>query len=97
MLLHYLTARRAYQNNPKLRSIDIGKAIGRARRTVDLYIADLKAAAQMELDLKLFSMKILGIPQERISERLDIPLKTIYNHISVKFINIGEKVPQKEG
>ncbi len=38
------TARRAYNKNPALTSSDIGKAIGRARRTVDSYIADLKAA-----------------------------------------------------
>ena len=35
------TARRAYSRNSSLSSADIGKAIGRARRTVDGYIADL--------------------------------------------------------
>ena len=41
------TARRAYNKNTSLSSADIGKAIGRARRTVDSYIADLRAATQI--------------------------------------------------
>ena len=36
------TARRAYQNNPRLRSFEIGHAIGRSRQAVDAYIADLR-------------------------------------------------------
>ncbi len=74
--------RRAYLDDPKLSSVEIGKAFARARRTVDLYIADLKAAAQMDLDLKLFRMQCLGIPQERISARMDIPQKTVFNHLA---------------
>ena len=74
-------ARKAYQNNPKLSSEKIGKAVGRARRTVDSYIADLRAAAQMDLDLKLFRMKKIGIPQERISKRLNIAQQTISDHL----------------
>ena len=35
------TARRAFENNPKLTSSEIGKAIGRLRQAVDSYIADL--------------------------------------------------------
>ena len=61
------TARRAFQNNPGLTSFEIGKAIGRSRRTVDSYIADLRAAIHLELDLKIFRMNRLGIPQERIA------------------------------
>ena len=38
-----VTARRAYKKNPKLSTVEIGRAIGRARRTVDNYIADLRA------------------------------------------------------
>ncbi|NLD35945.1 MAG: ParB N-terminal domain-containing protein [Desulfatiglans sp.] len=75
------TARRAYQNNPRQSSEEIGKAIGRARRTVDLYIADLKAAVQMDLDLKIFRMNKLGIPQERISYRLNLPQQTISRYL----------------
>jgi ParB-like chromosome segregation protein Spo0J len=37
------TARRAYIDDSTLKSVDIGKAIGRSRRAVDSYIADLKA------------------------------------------------------
>jgi hypothetical protein len=42
---------------------DIEKAVGRARRTVDGYIADLRAATQMDTDIKRFRMHSLGIPR----------------------------------
>jgi len=77
------TARRAYNKNARLSSTDIGKAIGRARRTVDSYIADLRAVIQMDMDLKIFRMHRLGIPQERIAERLGHPQKTISNHLAI--------------
>ncbi len=74
-------ARRAYLDDPKLNSAEIGIAVGRARRTVDFYIADLKAAAQVEFDLKLFKMSRLGIPQERISAQLGESRETIKYHL----------------
>ena len=37
---------------------------------VDSYIADLKAATQLGIDLKIFRMNRLGIPQDRIAKRL---------------------------
>ena len=36
----------------------------------------------MELDLKLFRMQVIGIPQERIANRLGIPQKTVFNHLA---------------
>ena len=75
------TARRAYTRNTSLSPTDIGKAIGRARRTVDSYIADLKAAIQLDIDLKLFRMNRLGIPQDRIAKRLGAPQQTISGHL----------------
>ena len=75
------TARRAYTGNTSLSSADIGKAIGRARRTVDSYIADLRAATQMGTDIKIFRMNRLGIPQDRIANRLGVDQKTIHNHL----------------
>lgn len=60
------TARRAFQNNSRLTSSEIGKAIGRSRQAVDSYIADLRAVIQLGLDLKIFRMNRLGIPQDRI-------------------------------
>jgi len=75
------TARRAYNKNPSLTSSDIGKAIGRARRTVDTYIADLKAATQLGIDLKIFRMNRLGIPQDRIAKRLGAKQVLIHNHL----------------
>lgn len=67
-----VTARRAYAGNSSLSSADIGKAIGRARRTVDSYIADLRAVNQMGRDIKIFRMNRLCIPQDRIAERLGL-------------------------
>jgi hypothetical protein len=75
------TARRAYEGNANLSSVDIGKAIGRARRTVDSYIADLRAATHMGRDIKIFRMNRLGIPQDRIAKRLGMDQKTIHNHL----------------
>ena len=75
------TARRAYTRNSSLSSADIGKAIGRARRTVDSYIADLRAATQLGMDLKIFRMNRLGIPQDRIAKRLGAPQQTISGHL----------------
>jgi len=76
------TARRAYNKNPALTSSDIGKAIGRARRTVDSYIADLRAATQLGIDLKIFRMNSLGIPQDRIAKRLGQTRETIRDHLA---------------
>ena len=77
------TARRAYQNNPKLSSAEIGKSIGRSRQTVDTYISDLRANIQEELNLKLYRMYRLGIPQERIAERLGQTRDTIRTYLSL--------------
>ena len=60
---------------------EIGKAIGRSWRTVDNYIADLRAKTQVELNLKIFHMCRLGIPQERIALCLNVPQQTISNHL----------------
>jgi ParB-like chromosome segregation protein Spo0J len=75
------TARRAYAGNTRLSSADIGKAIGRARRTVDGYIADLRAVNQMDTDIKIFRMHRLGIPQDRIAKQMGINQASIHNHL----------------
>ncbi len=75
------TARRAYNKNSSLSPADIGKAIGRARRTVDSYIADLRAAIHLDMELKIFRMHRLGIPQDRIAERLGVLQQTISKHL----------------
>ena len=74
------TARRAFQSNPRLTSSEIGRAIGRSRQAVDLYIADLRASTLLELDLKIFRLNQLGIPQDRIANRLGIPQRTLSDH-----------------
>ncbi|MBL7205494.1 MAG: hypothetical protein ISS63_14390 [Desulfobacteraceae bacterium] len=76
------TARRAYSKNTGLRSADIGKAIGRSRQTVDSYIADLRSATQLGLDIKIFRMHRLGIPQDRIAKKLGIVRTSIQYHLS---------------
>jgi len=53
---------------------------------VDSYIADLRATIQLELDLKLFRMHRLGIPQDRIAKRLGAIQRTISNYL--------EKMPE---
>lgn len=75
------TVRHAFQNNPGLTSSETGKAIGRSRRTVDSYIADLRKAIQMDMDLKIFPMTRLGIPQERITKRFGIWRQTLSDHL----------------
>ncbi len=75
------TARRAYTGNASLSSSDIGKAIGRSRQTVDLYLSDLRAANRIGLDIKIFRLNRLGIPQDRIAKRLGLDQKTIHNHL----------------
>jgi hypothetical protein len=76
------TARRAFQSHPKLTSSEIGKAIGRSRQAVDLYIADLRATTLQELDLKIFRLNQLGIPQDRIAKRLGINRRTLAHHLA---------------
>ena len=76
------TARRAYQNNPKLSSEEIGKEVGRSRQAIDNYISDLRATIQSQLDLKIFKMDKLGIPQERISNRLSVKQRSISNYLA---------------
>jgi hypothetical protein len=76
------TARRAYQNNPKLSSEEIGKDVGRSRQAVDIYIADLRASFQQDINQKIFHMVRLGIPQQRISDRLNILQSKISGYLS---------------
>lgn len=76
------TARRAFKNNSRLTSSEIGKAIGRSRQAVDTYIADLRAASLLALDLKIFCLNRLGIPQDRIAKRLGLPRSTFLDHLA---------------
>ena len=75
-------ARRAYLDDPKLSSAEIGKAFGRSRQAVDNYILDLRANIQEKLNLKLCRMHRLGIPQDRIASRLDIARETVRDHLA---------------
>ena len=75
------TAGRAYENNPRLTSFEIGHAIGRSRQAVDSYIADLRATTELEMDLKIFRMHRINIPQERIAKRLGAIQRTVSKHL----------------
>jgi len=75
------TARRAYGNNSRLTSFEIGQAIGRSRQAVDSYIADLRAYSELEIDLKIFRMNRVGISQKRIAQRLGQTRDIIRMHL----------------
>ena len=75
------TARRAYRNNTRLSSVEIGRAVGRSRQTVDTYVADLRAAAGAETNIKMFRLHRLGYPQDRIAKIMGVAQKTIHNHL----------------
>ncbi len=74
-------ARRAYQDDPKLSSVEIGKDVGRSRQAVDKYITDLRAVNQFKFDLKMFKMNKLGLPQDRISKRFNITQQAISSYL----------------
>ena len=70
---------------------------------MDNYIADLRAVIQMDLNLKVFRMARLGIPQQRSVKRLGVPQANISRYLSkmpklAKWINSdlnqGFTVPQ---
>ena len=46
------------------------------------YIADLKAATRLGIDLKIFRMNSLGIPQDRIARRLGQTRETVRDHLA---------------
>ncbi len=75
------TSRRAYQNNPRLSSVEIGRAVGRSRQTIDLYVADLRAVAGVETGIRLFGLHRPGLSQDRIAKIMGVDQKTIRNHL----------------
>ena len=64
------TARRAYENNSRLMSVEIGRAVGRSRQAVDIYVADLRASNELEIDLKIFRMNRVGISPGKNCEEI---------------------------
>jgi ParB-like chromosome segregation protein Spo0J len=75
------TARRAFQSNPRLTAAEIGRAIGRSRQAVDKYISDLRATAVFDLELKIFRLHQLGIPQDRIAGRVGLGQQRISRYL----------------
>ena len=51
------TARRVYENNPRLKSFEIGQAI-------DSYVTYLRASAELEMDLNIFRMNRIISPRK---------------------------------
>jgi len=61
------------------------KAIGPRQLTEDAgqcSVISGQSSITMGLDIKIFRMRCLGIPQDRIAKRLDLPQKTISNHLA---------------
>ena len=59
----------------------IAEAIGRSQATVSGYLSDLRARHELAQDLKMFKMGLLGIPQERIAQRLGISQFVVHDHL----------------
>jgi hypothetical protein len=75
-------AKRVFQENPKVTNKTIALAVGRSEATVSGYLSDLRARHELAQDLKIFKMGLLGIPQERIAQRLGLPRTTIEEHLT---------------
>jgi len=74
----YINFQLTFSKNRQARQIKPG----RSRQAADLYIADLRATTLLELDLKIFCLSPLGIPQDRIAKILGIPQKTISRYLA---------------
>lgn len=75
-------AKRTFQENPRVTNKEIAEATGRSQSTVSGYLSDLRARHELAQDLKIFKMGLLGIPQERIAQRLGLPRTTIEEHLT---------------
>ena len=74
-------ARRVFQETPTVTNREIALAIGRSETAVSGYLSDLRARHEQAQDLKIFKMGLLGIPQERIAQRLGITQFVVHDHL----------------
>jgi hypothetical protein len=74
-------AERAFASDPKITNREIAKHVGRSEATISSYLKDLRAKHDMQQNVKIFKMALLGIPQERIGERLGMPRQTVDEHL----------------
>lgn len=74
-------AKRTFQENPRVTNKEIALATGRSEATVSGYLSDLRARHELAQDLKIFKMGLLGIPQERIAQRLGVSQDIVSNHL----------------
>lgn len=77
-------ARRAYERNPALSTKEIALAVGRSERAVRDYIRDLKARYELQRDLTIFKLHLLGWTQEQIGEVVGLARNTISQKLTVK-------------
>lgn len=70
-----------FQENLRVTNKDIALAVGRSEATVSGYLSDLRARHELAQDLKIFKMGLLGIPQERIAQRLGMERETVAKHL----------------
>ena len=74
-------ARRVFQETPTVTNREIALAIGRSEPTVSGYLSDLRARHEQAQDLKIFKMGLLGIPRERIAQRLGVEHQLVSYHL----------------
>lgn len=79
-------ARKAYERNPDLSTREIALAVGRSERAVRGYIRDLKARYELQRDLMIFKLYLLGWTQEQIGKAVGLTQQTI-----------SQKIPTKNG
>jgi len=71
-------------------------------QTVDAYLTDLRAATQLYMDIKIFRMNRLGLPQDRIAKRVGQAREVIRDHLvempcSILFFKAGGSDPRSHG
>ena len=74
-------AQRVFQADPKISNREIAGKLGRSESAVSGYLKDLRARYDMAQDVKIFKMHQLGIPQERIAQRLGVSRDAIQEHL----------------
>jgi len=74
-------ARRVYSSDPSIPLKELASAIGISRNRVLEHISDLRAAYESAKDVKVLRLHLLGMPQDRTSNRLGIPQQTLADHL----------------
>jgi len=83
-------ARRAFERNPGLSVKEIALAVGRSERAVRDYIRDLKARYELQRDLTIFKLHLLGWTQEQIAEAVGLDQSRISQKLAMNFGKTAE-------